>query len=219
VENDRRSSGRIRGHLTRVVGVDLGTGSLELLFGIVDGNAHEEKDFMGEKDPEAPIGKDDELVAIGCLEPTTVHVPRSRLTRLVKAQLLFLPHQEGGGECLHSHDDIDLHPYTLRGFRGRMLQAPVLFCVPEEVVFDEAAIIVAIKGDKWIWDIPVGHQHHLFIQRRSLIVPGFDHHGIERNRLVALLVRVGLGALGVEPVTGQKTRYADQFDANLRSYR
>jgi len=83
-----------------------------------------------------------------------------------------------------------------------MLQTPVLFGVPKQIVLDEAAIIVSIEGDKGILNSAIGHQHDLFIQGRGFVVPGFDYHGIERNGLVVLLGGVGFGPLGVEPVTG-----------------
>ena len=96
-----------------------------------------------------------------------------------------------------------------------MLQAPVLFGVPEQIVFDETAVIVAIKGDKGISDILVGHQHDLFIQGRSFVVPGFDHDGIERDGDVVFLGGVGFRPLRTEPVTGQKTGDPDQFRADF----
>ena len=100
---------------------------------------------------------------------------------LVEAHLLFLPHEEGSGERFHGHHDIDLHPYAFFGLSGRMFEAQVLFGVSEQIVFDEVGIIVAIEGDKGILDMAVGHQHDLLIYRRGFIIPGFDHHGVERD--------------------------------------
>ena len=95
----------------------------------------------------ASSNKDDELVTIEGFELLAVHVPGSLLASLVETGLFFLPHEEGSGEGFHGHDDIDLDPYAFFSLLEGMLQAPVLFGVPEQIVLDEAAIIVAIKGD------------------------------------------------------------------------
>lgn len=131
------------------------------------------------------------------------------------ASLFLLPHKEGGAECLHRHDDIYLHPYAFLSLPGRLFQTPVLLGVPEQVVLDEASIIIAIEGNKGIFHAAIGYQHYLLINGRGLVVPGFDHDSVEREGFEILCGGVGFGPLRVEPVTGQKTGYADELRADL----
>jgi hypothetical protein len=48
----------------------------------------------------------------------------------------------------------------------------------KEIILHQTAIIIAIKSNKGIFDLPIGHENHLFIHRGCLIVPGLDHHRI-----------------------------------------
>ena len=210
----RVGSGRVGGRAACVVGIDLLAGDFEIPFGIADRDSSEHEDLVGMEDTEEEAYKDNELIAVEGFELPTKHIPGCLLARLMKTHLFFLPHEEGGGEGFHGHDGVDLHPNALAAFLGGVLQTPVLFGVAEQIVFNEAALIVAIKGDEGVLDAPVGDQHDLLVDWGGLVIPGFDHNGIERVRLVVFLGRIGVGALGIEPVAGQKPRYPDQFGAD-----
>jgi hypothetical protein len=57
-----------------VLGVDLSAGDVELSFGIVDGNPREYEDFMGERDAEIEVDKDDMYVVIKGIELSADHI-------------------------------------------------------------------------------------------------------------------------------------------------
>jgi len=140
---------------------------------------------MGEEDAERGADKDHELVAVDGFRFPAVHVPGGLLSCFVEACLFLLPHEEGGGECLHGHHHMDLYPYAFPGLLGRVFQTPVLLGVPEQVVLDEASIIVAIKGDKRIFHVTVGYHHDLFINAEQLFWAHSSITGYEETKRLA----------------------------------
>lgn len=98
-----------------------------------------------------------------------------------------------------------------------MLQVPVLFGVAKLIVFNEAAIIIAVEGNEGILNCTIGHQHDLFILGRGFVIPGFDDHRIERDVLGIFAGSIGPGPLWVELVTGQKACYTDELSSDVVS--
>jgi len=50
--------------------------------------------------------------------------------------------------------------------------------------YRSASVIIPIENDKRDFDIHIGYKYDLLFQRRGFVVPGFDNHGIQGNRLI-----------------------------------
>jgi hypothetical protein len=81
---------------------------------------------------------------------------------------------------------------------------PVLFRLAKEIIFHQTAVIIAIKCDKGIFDLSIGHEDHLFLNGGRVIIPGLEHDRIQGNGFIILLGCIGLRAFWIKPITSQK---------------
>lgn len=113
------------------MGIDLFASDVQDFLGIVNRDSGEHKNFMREKDSEGGVCKDDEFASVEGFELSTVHVPGSLFAGLMETLLLPLPHEKGGGEGFHGHQDINLDPYARLALLRRMFQVSILFRIAE----------------------------------------------------------------------------------------
>ena len=78
-----------------IFGVDLRTCEPQFFLSASHGSSREHEDLVGKEDAIISADKDDELIAIQCLEFASVHVPSSFFTRLVETELFLFPHEKG----------------------------------------------------------------------------------------------------------------------------